>query len=118
MAKTKLKQLEVDEVSLVDAGANQGAHVKLYKNRDGKPGEGFVPGQEEKTRSGLRKLFSAIGKALNIPDDDIESAADSIEKADNGSCAGSQTRSGMCAMRWKAAWGVLCGMRKLWTKRP
>ena len=82
MAKTKLKQLEVDEVSLVDAGANQGAHVKLYKNRDGKPGEGFVPGQEEKTRSGLRKLFSAIGKALNIPDDDIESAADSIEKAD------------------------------------
>lgn len=82
MAKTKLKQLEVDEVSLVDAGANQGAHVKLYKNRDGKPGEGLVPGQEEKHRSGLRKLFSAIGKALNIPDDDIESAADSIEKAD------------------------------------
>ena len=31
MAKTKLKDLEVTEVSLVDAGANQHAHVTLYK---------------------------------------------------------------------------------------
>ena len=31
MAKTKLKDLEVTEVSLVDAGANQHAHVALYK---------------------------------------------------------------------------------------
>lgn len=83
MAKTKLKQLEVDEVSLVDAGANQHAHVMLYKNRDGKPGRaGASVDKADKQMSGLRKLFSAIGKALNIPDEEIESAADSIEKAD------------------------------------
>ena len=36
MAKTKLKDLEVTEVSLVDAGANQHAHVALYKRNGGK----------------------------------------------------------------------------------
>ena len=35
MAKTKLKDLEVTEVSLVDAGANQHAHVALYKRTAG-----------------------------------------------------------------------------------
>ena len=35
MAKTKLKDLEVTEVSLVDAGANQHAHVALYKRTVG-----------------------------------------------------------------------------------
>ena len=35
MAKTKLKDLEVTEVSLVDAGANQHAHVALYKRNGG-----------------------------------------------------------------------------------
>lgn len=39
MAKTKLKDLEVTEVSLVDAGANQHAHVALYKRNGGKPEE-------------------------------------------------------------------------------
>ena len=39
MAKTKLKDLEVTEVSLVDAGANQHAHVTLYKRNGGKPEE-------------------------------------------------------------------------------
>lgn len=81
MAKTKLKQLEVDEVSLVDAGANQHAHVMLYKNRSGEPGAG-APQQEEKPQSGLRRFFSAIGKALLMSDDDIEEAVESIEKAD------------------------------------
>ena len=47
VAKTKLKQLEVDEVSLVDAGANQGAHVKLYKNRDGKRARDSCPARKK-----------------------------------------------------------------------
>jgi hypothetical protein len=79
VAKTKLTQLEVNEVSLVDAGANQHAHVMLFKSKDGKP-EGKQ--QAEKPESGLRKLFSAIGKALNVPDKDVEEAVSSIEKAD------------------------------------
>lgn len=82
MAKTKLKNLEVNEVSLVDAGANQHAHVKLYKRRDGKaPADDKQP-QEQPAKSGLRKLFSAIGKALNVSQEDIDSAMSDIEKAD------------------------------------
>lgn len=80
MAKTKLTHLDVNEVSMVDAGANQHAHVMLYKNRDGKAPEGAA--QQEPAKSGLRKLFSAIGKALNVSQEDVDSAVDSIEKAD------------------------------------
>lgn len=80
MAKTKLTHLDVNEVSMVDAGANQHAHVMLYKNRDGKVPEGAA--QQETAKSGLRKLFSAIGKALNVSQEDVDSAVNSIEKAD------------------------------------
>lgn len=82
MAKTKLKDLEVNEVSLVDAGANQHAHVKLYKRHDPKAPAGEQPPQEQPAKSGLRKLFSAIGKALNVSQEDIDSAVSDIEKAD------------------------------------
>lgn len=81
VAKTKLTQLEVEEVSLVDAGANQHAHVMLFKNKAGKPGQA-PQGQQEKPETGIRKLFSAIGKALNIPAEDVNSAIEDIEKAD------------------------------------
>lgn len=84
MAKTKLKDLEVTEVSLVDAGANQHAHVTLYKRDGGKPGEhpaGQEPEQEQ-AKSGLHKFFSAIGKALKLDQTEIDSAVASIEKAD------------------------------------
>lgn len=82
MAKTKLTNLEVNEVSLVDAGANQHAHVKLYKRHDGKAPAGEKQPQEQPAKSGLRKLFSAIGKALNVSQEDIDSAVSDIEKAD------------------------------------
>lgn len=84
MAKTKLKDLEVTEVSLVDAGANQHAHVALYKRNGGKPEEqpaGQEPGQT-RAKSGLHKFFSAIGKALKLDQADIDSAVADIEKAD------------------------------------
>jgi hypothetical protein len=45
----KLKSLRVDEVSLVDAGANPDAHVALFKRKDSKP-------------NALDKLLSVIGK--------------------------------------------------------
>lgn len=84
MAKTKLKDLEVTEVSLVDAGANQHAHVTLYKRNGGKPEEqptGQNP-EQAPAKSGLHKFFSAIGKALKLDQADIDSAVADIEKAD------------------------------------
>lgn len=84
MAKTKLKDLEVTEVSLVDAGANQHAHVALYKRNGGKPEEQPTGQNPEQTpaKSGLHKFFSAIGKALKLDQADIDSAVADIEKAD------------------------------------
>lgn len=82
MAKTKLKGLEVNEVSLVDAGANQHAHVKLYKRRDGKEPEGETQPQEQPAKGGIRKLLSTIGKALNVSQEEIDSAVSEIEKSD------------------------------------
>lgn len=84
MAKTKLKDLEVTEVSLVDAGANQHAHVALYKRNGGKPEEqptGQNP-EQAPAKSGLHKFFSAIGKALKLDQADIDNAVADIEKAD------------------------------------
>ena len=84
MAKTKLKDLEVTEVSLVDAGANQHAHVTLYKRNGGKPEEqptGQNP-EQAPAKSGLHKFFSAIGKALKLDQADVDSAVADIEKAD------------------------------------
>lgn len=84
MAKTKLKDLEVTEVSLVDAGANQHAHVALYKRNGGKPEEqptGQNP-EQAPAKSGLHKFFSAIGKALKLDQADVDSAVADIEKAD------------------------------------
>lgn len=83
MPKTKLKDLTVTEVSLVDAGANQHAHVALYKRDGGEPGEpaGKEP-EQAPAKSGLHKLFSAIGKALKVDQADVDSAVASIEKAD------------------------------------
>ena len=81
MAK-KLKQLVVDEVSLVDAGANQHAHVTLWKRKDG-GAEGGEPAQPaEKPQSALRKFFSFFGRAASMTDADIDEAVASIEKAD------------------------------------
>lgn len=84
MAKTKLKDLEVTEVSLVDAGANQHAHVALYKRNGGKPEEQPIGQNPEQApaKSGLHKFFSAIGKALKLDQADIDSAVADIEKAD------------------------------------
>lgn len=78
MAKTKLKDLEVTEVSLVDAGANQHAHVALYKRNGGKPEEqptGQNP-EQAPAKSGLHKFFSAIGKALKLDQATIDSAVE------------------------------------------
>ena len=85
MAKTKLKNLEVTEVSPVDAGANQHAHVALYKRDGGKPEEHPAGQEPEQTpaKSGLHKFFSAIGKALKLDQADIDSAVADIEKADS-----------------------------------
>lgn len=121
MAKTKLKDLEVTEVSLVDAGANQHAHVALYKRNGGKPEEKPTGQNPEQTpaKSGLHKFFSAIGKALKLDQADIDSAVADIEKQihsmtrwKNANSAALLMKFGTCVLHWKTACAALSGTKK------
>lgn len=83
---TKLKDLKITKVDFVDAGANPNANVLLYKNKAGIPGGSAaeVPEQEvaeeHKQGSVLKRFFSAIGKAVGMKPEEIETAVEEIEK--------------------------------------
>lgn len=75
---TKLKDLKVTKVDFVDAGANPGAHIMLYKSENGAPGE--EPEGEPKREGALKRFFAAIGKAVGMKPEEIDAAAEEIEK--------------------------------------
>lgn len=87
---TKLKDLKITKVDFVDAGANPKANVLLYKNKDGIPG-GSAAGvegetvinraEEPKQESILKRFFSAIGKAVGMKPEEIDTAVEEIEKS-------------------------------------
>lgn len=86
---TKLKDLKITKVDFVDAGANPKANVLLYKNKDGIPGGSAVEAQgescggaeEPKQESILKRFFSAIGKAVGMKPEEIDTAVEEIEKS-------------------------------------
>lgn len=86
---TKLKDLKITKVDFVDAGANPKANVLLYKNKDGIPGgsaagvqgESCGGAEEPKQESILKRFFSAIGKAVGMKPEEIDTAVEEIEKS-------------------------------------
>lgn len=87
---TKLKDLKITKVDFVDAGANPKANVLLYKNKDGIPGgsaagaqgERVVEVEEEpKQENILKRFLSAIGKAVGMKPEEIDTAVEEIEKS-------------------------------------
>lgn len=83
---TKLKDLKITKVDFVDNGANPKANVLLYKNKDGIPGgnaEVQKDAGEEKPEQAsiLKRFFSAIGKAVGMKPDEIDTAVEEIEKS-------------------------------------
>lgn len=86
---TKLKDLKITKVDFVDAGANPKANVVLYKNKDGIPGGSAAEVQEQNVTEGaeehkqgsvLKRFFSAIGKAVGMKPEEIDTAVEAIEK--------------------------------------
>lgn len=79
----KLRNLNITKVDFVDEGANPDAHIMLYKNRDatGKP----VEDREEGNVNVLKRLFSAITKALGMKENEFENAIEEIQKGDSES---------------------------------
>ena len=72
---TKLKDLTVKSVDLVDQGANQDAHLTLYKRRDD------AQNPESKEDSILKRLGNAIAKAFSLEYDQLEATLESVQKA-------------------------------------
>ncbi|MBQ6091347.1 MAG: hypothetical protein IJL07_08805 [Lachnospiraceae bacterium] len=77
---TKLKNLKVRKVDFVDEGANPDAHIRLKKNKDGEQSAGE---NGEKGTGFFKRLFSFIGKAAGMNQDEIDSAMDEIRKSDS-----------------------------------
>lgn len=71
---TKLKNLKVTNVDFVDEGANPDADIKLTKRK------GDADGEAPKKSGFMKKLFSFIGKAAGMEQDEIDSAMDEIAK--------------------------------------
>lgn len=87
---TKLKDLKITKVDFVDAGANPKANVLLYKNKDGIPGGSAAGAQgeraveveeEPKQENILKRFLSAIGKAVGMKPEEIDTAVEEIEKS-------------------------------------
>lgn len=76
---TKLKNLKVTKVDFVDEGANPDAHTMLRKNRGGQDVT------KEKSPGFMQKLFSFIGKAAGMEQDEIDSAMNEISKSESES---------------------------------
>lgn len=95
---TKLKDLRVTKVDFVDQGANQDAHIMLYKRKDGASGTvepqgtGGDPvepvqnvGTGEENPGFWKRLAAMIAKAAGIGPEELDSAMDEIEKGDSTS---------------------------------
>lgn len=77
---TKLKNLKVKKVDFVNEGANPDAHICLTKKKDAVQSQGK---NNEKERGVLHKLFSFIGKAAGLRQDEIDNAVEEIEKGES-----------------------------------
>lgn len=81
---TKLRNLRVSKVDVVDEGANPDAHIKLFKRKDtGDKGDGSQKGEGKDKGTGvLKKLFSFIGKAAGMGEKEIADAIEEIQKGE------------------------------------
>lgn len=82
---TKLKDLKITKVDFVDAGANPGANILLFKHREGAPAAAATnppPAENggEKHEGALKRFFGKIAKAIGITDDELDDALEAIEK--------------------------------------
>lgn len=69
----KLKDLKVTKVDFVDAGANPGANIMIYKNKDGAPPAAGAENNPDtpggKPENAFKRVLTAVAKALGIDDE-------------------------------------------------
>ena len=76
---TKLKNLVVSKVDFVDAGANQGADIKLFKRKEPGVSKESIPHE-----SVWKKFMRAVGKKVGIDDGEIDTMISSTEEVQKG----------------------------------
>lgn len=81
---TRLKNLSIEKVAVVDEGANPDAHIRMMKRKDldVQPPEGD---SGKGNGNILKKLFAFIGKAAGMDQEEIDSAVEEIQKGDSTS---------------------------------
>lgn len=81
---TRLKNLSISKVAVVDEGANPDAHIRMMKRKDAEnqPADGETG---KSTGNIFKKLFDFIGKAAGMDQEEIDSAVEEIQKGDSTS---------------------------------
>lgn len=81
---TKLKNLSISKVAVVDEGANPDAHIRMMKRKDAE--DQPADGENGKSTGNIfKKLFDFIGKAAGMDQEEIDSAVEEIQKGDSTS---------------------------------
>ncbi len=70
--KTKLKNLGINKVDFVDEGANQDAHILIYKNRESEP--------DEKPAGFIKGLLDLMKKHKLTDPEELQAAIAEVEK--------------------------------------
>ncbi len=84
---TKLKNLSISKVAVVDEGANPDAHIRMMKRKDAE--DQPADGENGKSTGNIfKKLFDFIGKAAGMDQEEIDSAVEEIQKGDSTSFSG------------------------------
>ena len=78
---TRLKNLKIKKVDFVDEGANPDAHIRMLKRRDKE--EQNEDSNKKSTGNILKRMFSFIGKAAGMNQDEIDIVVDEIQKGDS-----------------------------------
>lgn len=77
---TKLKDLKIDRVDLVDKGANPDAHIVLYKSEGGNPIMNFEELLKSLSEEQQELIKSELGKAAEQTKEDVAKAATEQEE--------------------------------------
>ncbi|MDR3148623.1 MAG: hypothetical protein LBT88_01205 [Oscillospiraceae bacterium] len=73
---TKLKNLSVTSVDVVNQGANQDAHIRLFKRKDGEQGDSFV----QKLAAAIAGAFGKSDNQTDVSKDGAATFADEIKR--------------------------------------
>ena len=103
---TKLTDLKITKVDFVDAGANQRAHIALFKHAP--------KGGEEVGESKIKSLIHAIAKRFGLEEDEVADVAKSEGGAKTFGAANSELKQQrVCEEIWNVTDALRCSLMSI-----